>query len=108
MTMKLLQKTSVTAKTLLLCLIMAVTPAAYAADTPAGDAIPQEKIDINSADATTIAQAMDGVGVTKAREIVAYRETHGKFQSLEQLLEVNGIGMATLEKNRHRILISSE
>ena len=39
----------------------------------------------------------------KAEAIVQYREKHGNFTSAEQLLEVQGIGKATLERNRDRI-----
>ena len=39
----------------------------------------------------------------KAEAIVQYREKHGNFTMAEQLLEVQGIGKATLEKNRDRI-----
>jgi competence protein ComEA len=62
-------------------------------------------LDINSADAATIAAALDGVGLTKARDIVAYREMFGNFHSLDELMEVKGIGVATVEKNRRRIII---
>ena len=62
-------------------------------------------LDINSADAAAIAAALDGVGLTKAREIVAYREMFGSFHSLEELADVKGIGVATVEKNRQRIIV---
>ena len=60
-------------------------------------------LDINSADA--IAAALDGVGLTKAQEIVAYREMFGNFHSVEELADVKGIGPATVEKNRQRIIV---
>jgi len=63
------------------------------------------QLDINQADVASIAAALDGVGMVKAREIVAYREMFGSFRSVEELLEVKGIGAATLERNRDRILI---
>jgi competence protein ComEA len=62
-------------------------------------------LDINSADATAIAAALDGVGLTKAQEIVAYREMFGSFHSVDELAEVKGIGAATIEKNRQRIIV---
>ncbi|GIX21261.1 MAG: hypothetical protein KatS3mg121_0044 [Gammaproteobacteria bacterium] len=65
-------------------------------------------VDINSADAATLAAALDGVGEVKAQAIVAYRQQHGPFTSIEQLLEVNGIGEAILEKNRERIRLGAE
>ena len=64
-----------------------------------------QMLDINSADAAAIAAALDGVGLTKAREIVAYREMFGSFHSLEEMADVKGIGVATVEKNRQRIIV---
>jgi competence protein ComEA len=90
------------------CLTLIVTPTLAAAENPVGTATIQQLVDINTADAETLAEVMDGVGVVKAQEIVAYREQHGKFQTLEQLLEVRGIGMATLERNRDRITVISQ
>lgn len=63
-----------------------------------------EQVNINEADATTIATALNYVGQKRAEAIVAWREANGKFTSLEQLLEVKGIGQATLDKNSGRIL----
>ncbi|MEX0965417.1 MAG: helix-hairpin-helix domain-containing protein [Pseudohongiellaceae bacterium] len=62
-------------------------------------------LDINSADAAAIAAALDGIGMTKAKEIVAYREMYGSFHSVDELAEVKGIGMATIERNRQRIIV---
>ncbi|MBB5207311.1 ComEA family DNA-binding protein [Chiayiivirga flava] len=76
---------------LLLSLVLALP--AMAADT----------VDINTADAATLAAVLDGVGDAKAQAIVAYREENGPFQSVDQLAEVKGIGLKTLEKNRDRI-----
>lgn len=64
-----------------------------------------QMLDINSANAAAIAAALDGVGLTKAQEIVAYREMFGDFHSVDELTEVKGIGAATVEKNRQRIIV---
>ncbi len=56
-------------------------------------------ININTADVAMLA-ALNGVGDKKAADIVAYREAHGKFGKVEDLLNVKGIGEKTLEKNR--------
>ena len=66
------------------------------------------QIDINSADAAAIAAALDGIGLVKAQEIVAYREMFGAFTTVEELMEVKGIGPGTLERNRDRIKLESE
>ena len=60
-------------------------------------------VNINTADAATLAAALNGVGIKKAEAIIAYREQKGKFTSPEQLLEVKGIGQATLDKNKDKI-----
>ncbi len=65
----------------------------------------KSQVDINSADADTLALALDGVGLSKAREIVAHRERFGEFKTVEELEEVRGIGPATIAANRDKILI---
>ena len=55
-----------------------------------------ERISINTADAYEL-DRLPGIGPTKAQAIVEYREEHGPFQSTDQLLEVSGIGEATLK-----------
>ncbi len=46
---------------------------------------------------------MTGVGINKANVIVEYREKMGEFKTLEDILQVKGIGPATLKKNRHKL-----
>lgn len=58
-----------------------------------------ETVNINTADVETLAQ-LQGIGEKKAQAIVAWREENGDFVSVEQLVEVSGIGAATLEANR--------
>lgn len=65
----------------------------------------QAAVNINTADAVALATALNGIGIKKAEAIVAYREQIGKFTSADQLLEVKGIGKATLDKNRDKIKI---
>ena len=64
-------------------------------------------VDINTADAAALASAMNGVGEKKAATIVAYRETHGPFQRVEDLSNVKGIGASTVEKNRENLSVGS-
>jgi len=65
----------------------------------------QARVNINQADAATIAAVLDGVGESKAKAIVEYREKHGDFTSLEELSEVKDIGQSTLNKNQDRITL---
>jgi competence protein ComEA len=106
--MKLAKFTLDILQALLFCVAVACAPLVTAADNPTGSSVGHQLVDINAADAMTIAEVMDGVGVVKAEAIVAHRELVGKFQSLDQLLEVSGIGPATLEKNRHKLTIATE
>lgn len=63
-------------------------------------------VDINTADAQTISQELEGIGLTKAQAIVEYREKHGPFKSPEDLSLVKGIGDRTVEINRDNIKVS--
>ncbi|MEO5596234.1 MAG: ComEA family DNA-binding protein [Lysobacteraceae bacterium] len=65
------------------------------------------KVNINTADVAAIDLALINVGPSKAAAIVAYRKEHGAFRSADQLAEVKGIGLKTVEKNRDRIVIGS-
>ncbi|MCX2796263.1 helix-hairpin-helix domain-containing protein [Microbulbifer thermotolerans] len=60
-------------------------------------------VNINTATAEELAEKLDGIGQSKAELIIQFRDQHGPFTSLEQLLEIKGIGQATLDKNRDKI-----
>ncbi|MFJ4251387.1 competence protein ComEA [Pseudomonas sp. DTU12.3] len=66
----------------------------------------KEKIDLNDADAPTLQKELSGVGEAKAKAIVAYRETNGPFASVDELLEVKGIGKAILDRNREKLEVN--
>jgi len=80
-----------------LVLALALSASAFAAD----------KVNVNTADAAAIAAALNGVGESKAEAIVAYRQEHGPFKSPEQLAQVKGIGLKTVEKNRDMIEVGA-
>lgn len=61
-------------------------------------------ININTASAAELVR-LDGIGEAKARAIVEYREEHGYFMSVDELVKVSGIGEKTLEKNRDKITV---
>ncbi len=63
------------------------------------------QVDINSADAKTLAESLSGVGLVRAEAIVAYRNANGPFRNIEDLASVKGIGKKTLEANRGAIVI---
>jgi competence protein ComEA len=95
-----MHRLSLVFRSLMLALLLAGSALA-ATDAPAS------RVDINSADAATLAAALNGVGLAKAEAIVAHRKQHGPFKSPEQLAEVKGIGLKLVEKNRDRIQVGA-
>lgn len=65
-------------------------------------------VDINSADAQTLAEALNGIGTAKAEAIISYRKQHGPFRKIEDLLHVKGVGPRILEKNRDAIMVETQ
>jgi len=63
-------------------------------------------VNINKADAKTIAESLNGIGIKKAEEIVKYRKKHGAFKKHKDLMNVKGIGEKTLKKNKSDIQFS--
>jgi competence protein ComEA len=72
---------------------------------PAGAAL-AGPVNLNSADAATLAKELDGIGPAKAQAIVEYRQKNGPFRSAEDLLKVDGIGDKVLEQNRGNIRLN--
>jgi len=64
-------------------------------------------VNINTADAQTIADSLEGIGLAKAEAIVKYRTEKGEFKKVEDLDNVSGIGAKTLERIRADILLSN-
>ena len=62
-------------------------------------------VNINTASAEEIANALNGIGLAKAEAIVAYRETYGLFSRADEIVFVRGIGDSTYEKNKGDILV---
>jgi competence protein ComEA len=60
-------------------------------------------VNVNTADASTLAAELDGIGPAKAAAIVEYRQQNGPFRSADDLLKVQGIGERVLELNRGNI-----
>ena len=71
-------------------------PAAEETEPAAPGLLDGEVMDLNTASAADLTR-LPGIGQVKAEAIVAWREEHGGFSSVEELLEVKGIGEATLE-----------
>ena len=64
-------------------------------------------VDINTADAATLAKELKGIGPSRAEAIVAWREANGPFKSPEDIMLVQGIGERVLEDNRTVLSVST-
>ena len=73
--------------------------------SPLANAQEVQPININSATAEQLSEGLVGIGPKKAEAIIAYRNANGGFVSVEELLEIKGIGSATLDKNRNLIVL---
>ncbi|UPG87293.1 helix-hairpin-helix domain-containing protein [Luteibacter aegosomatis] len=72
----------------------------------ASPAFASTPVNVNTADASTLAQSLDGVGLAKAKAIVAWRDANGAFESADQLTDVKGIGPSLIDRNRDAILLA--
>jgi competence protein ComEA len=63
-------------------------------------------VNVNTADAKTIAASLHGIGAKKAQAIVDFRTKNGEFKTVDDLAKVSGIGAKTVEKNKADILLS--
>lgn len=104
-------KRNIKACSLLVCFALCVGSSAVSAQENNADSLNVEPassiqvqtVNINNADAETIAEILDGIGQSKAEAIVKYREDNGPFASVEELAEVKGVGEKTLARNEARI-----
>ncbi len=65
-------------------------------------------VNINKADASTIAENLNGIGSAKAKAIVAYRVLHGDFKNADELIKVKGVGMKLVDRNKDLISFSGK
>ena len=85
-------KSTLTALTLLAC----------------GAVFAAEPVNINTADAESLAEAINGVGLKRAEAIIEYRNQNGPFGSVDELIQVQGVGEKSLEKSRDRLTVGGE
>lgn len=78
-------------QSLVLSLAIALTPMA---------ALAGGSVNINTANAATLAKTIKGIGMKKAQAIIAYRTRHGRFKTVDELKNVKGIGKKTVDKSR--------
>lgn len=65
-----------------------------------------EPVDINTASVEAITKNVKGIGKAKAKAIIAYREKNGKFQTVNDLVKVKGIGKKLIEKNKDVLVVN--
>lgn len=66
-------------------------------------AIATAKIDLNKADVSTLTGSFKGIGKKRAEAIIAYRESHQGFKSIEELAEVKGLSQHFVTANIEKL-----
>lgn len=89
-------------RTFLLALLLALVAGAPAALAAEGSL--SGVVNVNTATVEQLRE-LPGIGEVKAQAILALRETRGSFRSVEELLEVKGIGPAALERIRSFVVV---
>jgi len=64
-----------------------------------------QPVNINAASPELLSEGLAGVGLAKAYRIVEHRESYGPFESIDELIEVKGIGDSIIARNRDRIVL---
>jgi competence protein ComEA len=65
-------------------------------------------VNVNTADARTLARELQGIGMAKAEAIVSYREKNGPFKGADDLVKVKGLGKKLIEQNKANLRFESE
>lgn len=63
-------------------------------------------VNVNTADAKTLSDNINGIGPKKAEAIVIYRKQKGPFKSVQDLTKVKGIGLKIIEKNKSDLYVT--
>ena len=64
-----------------------------------------QKVDLNRAEAWLL-EALPGIGESRAKAIIAYRQQNGPFQNIGELIKVRGIGATIYEQIKHLITVA--
>lgn len=97
------------AKYFALCMSLSVIiPSTHAVSNP-NIPLPKQapvvknRIDLNKADLSALTGSFKGIGKKRAEAIIAYRESHHGFKSIEELASVKGFGQHFLDVNREKL-----
>lgn len=66
-----------------------------------------EPLDINTADASALATAIQGVGMKRAEAIIAYRDANGPFKTVDELQKVKGVGPKIVDESRDALTVGA-
>ena len=98
----------------MIMLVLAFSTPSWAQSEPASsvsaqktEQVVQTKVNLNGATAQELAE-LKSIGIKKAQRIVTYRTDNGNFKSIDDLVNVKGIGKAILEKNRDRLVLAQQ
>ncbi|GAF15411.1 late competence protein ComEA, DNA receptor [Bacillus sp. JCM 19046] len=64
----------------------------------------EDKVDLNSATEVEL-QTLSGIGPSKAASIISHRDEHGPFSTIEDLMQVSGIGEKSFESLKESIIV---
>lgn len=78
----------------------------YQASSASANSLVAAQVNINSADIDQLTQ-LKGVGIKKAEAIIEWRKRYGGFKSVDDLVQVKGIGQVILESNRARLTVAN-
>ena len=65
-------------------------------------------VNVNTADAKTLARELQGIGMAKAEAIIAHREKNGPFKSADDLVKVKGVGKKLVDQNKANLRFDAE
>ena len=95
----------VTALVLVFALAGHAPAAAASAPAPKAGASEARPVDINTADAVSL-ESIPGIGKSLSQRIIAFREKNGPFQSVDDLLKVQGVGEKSIQKLRPYLTVA--
>jgi competence protein ComEA len=85
--------------------VAAAAPVLAAPPKPAAAGSEVRQVDLNTADSTAL-ETVPGIGKSLSERIVAFRDKNGPFQSVDDLLKVQGVGEKSIQKLRPYLTVS--